>query len=115
MVIDDETDARELVTTALEPSGAIVRSATVKEALEAIQQHLPDLLISDIGLPEADGYALIRQIRAQSYLIPAIALTADAGIEHREHAIAAGFQRHLEKPFQPDKLVAIAVSLVGRA
>ncbi len=115
LLVDDETDARELVTTALAPSGAIVTAvSSAKAALAEISQHLPDLLISDIGMPEADGYALIRQLRALSYEIPAIALTAYAGGENRDHAIAAGFQQHLEKPFNPDELVAIASSLVNK-
>ena len=114
LVVDDETDARELVTTALESAFAIVTSvSTVREALEVMQHHPPDILISDIGMPDEDGYALIRQIRDRGEQIPAIALTAYAGIDNRELAIAAGFQQHLAKPFNPDELVVIVASLVN--
>jgi len=114
LVVDDETDARELVTTALESACAIVTSvSSVREAIEVIQHRPPDILISDIGLPNEDGYALIRQIRDRGEQIPAIALTAYAGIDNRELAIAAGFQQHLAKPFNPDELVAIVASLVN--
>ncbi|MBL1175302.1 ATP-binding protein, partial [Pantanalinema sp. GBBB05] len=114
VIVDDEADARELITTVLSQAGAtVIATATVQQALEAIEQMQPDVLISDIGMPEADGYDLIYQLRTltaeQGGQIPAIALTAYAGENNRQQALAAGFQSHLTKPINPTALVQAIV------
>jgi CheY-like chemotaxis protein len=92
--------------------------ASAKEALQALAEAEPDILLSDIGMPETDGYMLMRQIRAlqlkQAKQIPAIALTAYAGEINQQQAIASGFQRHLSKPVEPDELVKAIATLIGR-
>ncbi|MDZ8096056.1 MAG: ATP-binding protein [Nostoc sp. DedQUE05] len=116
LVVDDETDSRDFIAFVLEQDGAIVTAvASGTEALQAIAQSIPNIIISDIGMPEMDGYMLIRQIRTlgleQGGQIPAIALTAYAGELDRQQAIAAGFQRHIAKPIDPETLVAIVVEM----
>ena len=118
LVVDDEADSREIVAFVLEQAGAIVTTiASGAEALQAVAQALPDLLISDIGMPEMDGYMLLRHLRhlplAQGGAIPAIALTAYAGELDQQQAIAAGFQRHLTKPIDPQTVVTIVTELVA--
>ncbi|WP_190234060.1 PAS domain-containing hybrid sensor histidine kinase/response regulator [Nostoc sp. 'Peltigera membranacea cyanobiont' 213] len=116
LVVDDETDSREFITFVLEEDGAIVTAvASGTDALQAIAQSIPNIIVSDIGMPEMDGYMLMRQIRAlgleQGGKIPAIALTAYAAELDRQQAIAAGFQRHITKPIDPEVLVAIVVEM----
>jgi len=97
----------------LADSGAAVRAASsAAEAFEVAQQFGPDVLVSDIGMPEEDGYSLLRRLRSlntQSGKFWAIALTAYARDEDRDRAFAAGFDRHLPKPVQPDVLVETIV------
>ena len=110
LLVDDEADARDFIAFMLEQNGAIVTSVpSASEALEAIAQTKPDVLISDIGMPEMDGYSLIRQIRSmvKDKRMLAIALTAYAGAVDRQQAIAAGFQEHITKPVEPDTLIQI--------
>jgi CheY-like chemotaxis protein len=119
LVVDDEADARELVMTILKQYGVEVTAvATAREALEVLQQSQPNVLVSDIGMPDEDGYALIRQVRAldaeQGGQIPAVALTAYARAEERIRALAAGFQLHIPKPVNPEELAAVVANLVGR-
>ncbi|HEY9691694.1 MAG TPA: PAS domain-containing protein [Oculatellaceae cyanobacterium] len=116
LVVDDEADSREFISFVLEQSGAAVTAVrSAREALETIVQTKPNLLLSDIGMPDVDGYMLIRQIRAmspdQGGEIPAIALTAYASEIDAEKALSAGFQRHLAKPVDPDELAAAVTSL----
>lgn len=118
LVVDDEVDTCELLQFILEQYGASVRAvASAKEALDAIAQELPDILLSDIGMPGMDGYMLIRAIRAMSNEqggnIRAIALTAYAGETNQQQIFQAGFQRHVTKPVEPAQLAAVIVSLVG--
>ena len=118
LVVDDEIDSREFLVFALEQYGAIAIEATsVREALESLKQFQPDVLISDIGMPEEDGYTLIRQVRTlspnQGGNIPAVALTAYARAEDRTRAIDAGFQMHLSKPIEPAKLITTVASLAN--
>ncbi|WP_445305054.1 PAS domain-containing protein [Microcoleus sp. Pol12B4] len=120
LVVDDETDSREFVAFVLEQAGAIVTSvASATTALQAFSQAIPEIVVSDIGMPEMDGYMLMRHIRSlpreQGGQIPAIALTAYAGEMDRQQAIAAGFQRHLAKPIDPEGVVAIVTELVSSA
>ncbi|MHC5862583.1 PAS domain-containing hybrid sensor histidine kinase/response regulator [Nostoc sp.] len=119
LVVDDQTDSREFIAFVLEQDGAIVTAvASGTEALQAIAQFIPNIIISDIGMPEMDGYMLMRQIRTlgfeQGAQIPAIALTAYAGELDQKLAIAAGFQRHLAKPIDPEVLVAIVLELTRK-
>jgi two-component system CheB/CheR fusion protein len=119
MVVEDDPDSREVVTTVLERSGAAVMAfASVAEALRAFGEAAPDVVVSDIGMPTQDGYAFIREIRSRAAhaggQTPAIALTAYAANADREKAIAAGFQAYLAKPAEPAQLVAILATLTGR-
>ncbi len=118
LVVDDEPDVRDLVSVILEDRGAKVTAvASVKEALAALPKLRPNIIVSDIGMPEADGYSLIRQIRKlpkeTGGQIPALALTAYASAEDRNAAIAAGFNRHIAKPIDPTELT-IAIAILGR-
>lgn len=119
LVVDDDDDTREFLIALLEDEGAIVRSAaSVAGALDALESYWPDLLLSDIGMPEADGYELIAQVREMERLkggkMPAIALTAYAREEERKQALEAGFQMHLSKPVDITKLIAAIANLTGR-
>jgi PAS domain S-box-containing protein len=119
LVVDDETDTRELLKAGLGRCGAeVTAAASAAEALDAISAGVPDLLISDIGMPEVDGYELIRRIRqlpAESGgKVPAIALTAYARTEDRMQALRAGYHMHVPKPVELAELVAVAASLVQR-
>ncbi|AFZ33180.1 PAS/PAC sensor hybrid histidine kinase [Gloeocapsa sp. PCC 7428] len=105
LVVDDEVDMQELVLAILEQYGAeVCVAASAAEALLLLNSFQPDILISDIGMPDVDGYMLMRQIRQRSR-VPAIALTAYAGEYDQQQALAAGFQNHLAKPVEPEKLV----------
>ncbi|MFN6482770.1 MULTISPECIES: PAS domain S-box protein [unclassified Nostoc] len=117
LLVDDERDTRELITFILEQSGAVViQAASAIEALRIMPQFQPNLLLSDIGMPEVDGYMLIRQIRAmspeQGGRIPAIAITAYAGEVDYQQAIAAGFGQHITKPVEPAKLLRAIANLI---
>jgi len=114
LVVDDEADMRDYVVTLLEQFGAQVISATsAAQALNVLQSTQPDILVSDIGMPQEDGYTLISKVRAsiKTASIPAIALTAYAREEDRSHAIKAGFQVHLAKPVAPTQLVTAIANL----
>ena len=119
LVVDDEHDTRELLKEGLEYCGAKVTVAgSAREAMAAMQNNVPDVLISDIGMPGEDGYELIRQIRelesAAGGKVPAIALTAYTRVEDRMHALRAGYHMHVPKPVELAELVAVAASLVQR-
>lgn len=118
LIVDDEPDARHLLTTVIERCGARVESvASAREALKALSSFKPDVLLSDIGIPGEDGYALIRKVRAlgaeQGGKIPAVALTAYAREEDRMRALLAGYQVHLAKPVNPAELIAVLGGLAG--
>jgi PAS domain S-box-containing protein len=118
LLVDDDRDSRELIAFLLEQHGARVTQAnSASEALSSLGQAKFDLLISDIGMPDIDGYTLIRQIRKQSPdrggEIPAIALTAYAGEGDRQQALAAGFQQHISKPIQPEILIQAILSILA--
>jgi len=119
LVVDDEPDARALVARLLEGLGASVRTAaSAHEAMDKLQSDIPNVLVSDIGMPGEDGYSLMRRIRsldaAQGGNVPAIALTAYARAEDRMKAVLAGFQMHLVKPVEGAELVTMVASLAGR-
>jgi len=118
LVVDDEADMGLLAEFILTQYGANVTVASsAVQALTIVQQFSPDLLLCDIGMPEMDGYMLMRQIRklpsAQSKNIPAIALTAYASEYDRLQALAAGFQMHLPKPVEPEALIAAVVEVTN--
>jgi CheY-like chemotaxis protein len=116
LVVDDEGDAREVIAQIIERAGARVSSAgCVKEAIELFRRMRPDVLVSDIAMPDHDGYSLIRAIRLLRQEdgggTPAIALTAYARDEDRAAALSAGFQRHLAKPCDPALLLSTIADL----
>ncbi|HEY9405238.1 MAG TPA: PAS domain S-box protein [Pyrinomonadaceae bacterium] len=118
LIVDDEADARLLLKTIMEQSGAKVRAAaSASEAMTALKEFRPDILVSDIGMPQEDGYALLRSVRALSPeeggRIPAVALTAYAQEDDRMRALMAGFQVHVAKPINPPEFVAVIVGLAG--
>jgi PAS domain S-box-containing protein len=119
IVVDDEADSREFIVALLEQCGAQVTAvASAREAIEAVSQVKADVLVSDIGMPEEDGYSLIRKVRTlsaeQGGKIPAVALTAYARAEDRTRAIAEGFQMHIPKPVEPAELATVVASLAAR-
>jgi signal transduction histidine kinase/ActR/RegA family two-component response regulator len=119
LVVDDEEDARVLLEATLRGYGANVWTATsVDEALETFERAAPDVLLSDIGMPVQDGYALIHQIRARAAsrggLTPAVALTAYASPTDRLSTLAAGYQAHVAKPFEPEDVAALVRRLARR-
>jgi PAS domain S-box-containing protein len=119
LLVDDETDSREFLSMSLRECGAHVTAlGSAEEAVKALQTHRPDVLVSDIGLPGEDGYALIRRVRAlgaeRGGQVPAAALTAYAKGEDTTRALSAGYQVHLPKPVEPAELAAAVATLVGR-
>ncbi|MEH2135310.1 ATP-binding protein [Nostoc sp.] len=119
LVVDDDDDTREFHSFVLEQEGArVIAVVSAKEALQVLAESEPDILLSDIGMPETDGYMLIRQVRAlqakQAKQIPAIALTAYAGEINQQQALESGFQKHLSKPVEPEELVNAIATLIGR-
>ncbi len=119
LVVDDQADARALVAHVLEGCGAVVLPAgSAEEALQLVTRERPDVLISDIGMPDVDGFELLRRLRAlgadRGGGVPAIALTAFARSEDGARVLEAGFARHVAKPFEPAALVRIVSGLTGR-
>ena len=119
LVVDDERDARELVSRVLTARGATVRTAgSASEAMAMLTDWHPNVLLSDIGMPEQDGYDLIRMVRqlppSQGGTVPAAALTAFARSEDRRRVLLAGFQSHVAKPVEPEELIAVIASLSER-
>jgi len=116
LVVEDDADTREMLKTILERCGATVRAVESSNAAMAeISHRLPDVLISDIGMPGESGYDLIKKIRSLDPelggRLPAVALTAYAGAADRRRALLAGFQTHLAKPVEPDELLAVVANL----
>ena len=119
LVVDDSSDAREILHTLLASGGAeVVTAASAAEAFEHLQKSRFDLLISDVEMPEEDGYSLIRKIRnsngADYRKINAVALTAHTRVDDRMQLLTAGFDLHVGKPFDPGELVAVITSLIRR-
>jgi signal transduction histidine kinase len=119
LVVEDEEDARDLLLTALEQRGARVTAVpSVADALARFAAGHPDVLVSDLAMPDEDGYSLIRQVRAlpadRGGNVPAAALTAYVRAEDRARALAAGFQMHMAKPVDPVELVSMVAALAGR-
>lgn len=119
LVLDDEPDARDVVQRLLEDAGARARIASsAGEAIKLLEQgFVPDIILSDIGMPDKDGYDFMQQVRrmdGEVAEVPAAALTALARLEDRKRALMAGYQTHLAKPVDPAELVAMVASLTGR-
>lgn len=121
LIVDDDADMRDLLSYTLQVCGAqVTNTATAEEAISILtKSSIPqDILISDIGMPDEDGYALLRRVRAlkpeQGGTIPAIALTAFARTVDRTAALLAGFQSHVAKPVEPAELIAVIANLTGR-
>ncbi|MEW6272868.1 MAG: CHASE domain-containing protein, partial [Thermodesulfobacteriota bacterium] len=119
LVVDDDGETRELIKVILEEFGAEVCAvASVTRALDALARLRPDVLVSDIAMPERDGYDLIRHVRGlrdeEGGKIPALALTAFARSEDCRRALLAGFQMHAAKPVEPDELVSMVAALARR-
>jgi two-component system CheB/CheR fusion protein len=117
--VDDDVDTRELLQFVLKEYGAeVLTVGSAKEAIVALNENLYDVLISDIGMPQEDGYSLIQQVRSLDAQaggqIPAIALTAYASDGERQKAIDAGFQKHITKPVKPIQLALIVADLVAK-
>jgi PAS domain S-box-containing protein len=118
LVVEDEPDTREFLTRLLEGQGATVTgAASAAEALARVEAEVPDIFISDIGLPGVDGYDLIQRIRQMqargTSAVPAIALTAYARAEDRARALRAGYQAHVAKPVEPAEIIACIGSFAG--
>jgi signal transduction histidine kinase/CheY-like chemotaxis protein len=119
LVVDDEADARALTARALAECHAdVVTASTADEALTAVERFRPNVIVSDIGMPNVDGYELLRLVRGLGHArgggLPAIALTAFARSEDRTRALRAGFLMHVAKPVEPAELAAAVASVVGR-
>ena len=119
LVVDDQPDARELIRRVLEDCSAeVLLAGTTAEALRLVETERPDVLVSDIGMPDVDGFELLRRIRAlgsdRGGRVPAIALTAFARSEDRTRALRGGFLVHVSKPVDPSELVATVASVAGR-
>ena len=116
LVVDDEADARDLIEMALSQYGALVTTAaSAAAALAEIDRRVPDVLLSDVGMPREDGYDLIRRLRSRPLDrgggIPAVAVTAYASAKDRESALASGYEAHVAKPFEPETLAQTVAAL----
>ena len=119
LLVEDDDDSRKLLGTMLKRNGARVTSTkSAAEALGVFQAELPDVMISDIGMPDQDGYELIRKLRAlppeKGGSTPAIALTGYASRKDRERALGSGYQQHMAKPIEQADLIKAIAALVGR-
>jgi len=118
LLVEDDDDSRKLLSTMLKRNGArVTATKSVAEALNMFAQQLPDILISDIGMPDEDGYALIRKLRRlppdKGGLTPAIALTGYASKKDRERALEAGYHKHMAKPIEQADMIAAIASLTS--
>jgi len=116
LVVDDEPDARDLIEMALSQYGAIVTTVdSAAAALSEIDRRLPNVLLSDVGMPRQDGFELIRRVRSRPLErgggIPAIAVTAYASARDRESVLASGYEAHVAKPFEPETLAQTVAAL----
>jgi CheY-like chemotaxis protein len=119
LLVEDDDDSRKLLGTMLKRHGARVTSTkSAAEALEAFARDLPDVLISDIGMPDQDGYQLIRKLRTlpieKGGSIPAIAVTGYASRKDRERALNSGYQQHIAKPVEQADIIRAIAALIGR-
>src|SRR5262249_13034196 len=115
LVVDDDADARDLISTVIRGAGGMtVAAASVSEAKDAIETGVPDAIVSDIAMPGGNGYGFARDLRGDGRTdsLPLIAVTAYTRVEDRDRAIAAGFDAHMGKPFEPRALVGLLASLI---
>ncbi|MEO1067701.1 MAG: response regulator, partial [Cyanobacteria bacterium J06638_6] len=117
LVVDDEADVQELLSVLLEELGAeVVSASSSQEALAIVEHFRPTVIISDIGMPDEDGYDFLATVRSRAddnlRKIPAIALTAYAHEADRQRAFSAGFQDHITKPFEPDEVARVLTALL---
>ena len=121
LVVDDDADTREMLKAVLSECQAdVITAASAAEAIDEIERRKPDVLVSDVGMPEQDGYEFIKNVRERECVdhtarIPALALTAYAKAEDRVRALAGGYQVHLSKPVEPAEFVLVVANLAGRA
>jgi signal transduction histidine kinase/CheY-like chemotaxis protein len=120
LVVDDEPDTRDLIRTVLEKTGAnVMTSYSVPDAIGMFERHRPDCVISDIGMPDEDGYSFIQKVRALPRNMggetPAAALTAYAREEDRNRILRSGFQAYILKPVEPGELVVAVAGIIGKA
>jgi CheY-like chemotaxis protein len=121
LIVEDVTAARQAEQLLLEGAGAQVRSATCAAlAVEAFAARRPDVIVADIGMPDEDGYSMMKRLRQveqeqRTKRVPAIAVTAFARAEDRQRALAAGFDDHLPKPINPDLLITTIARLTRSA
>ncbi|HYE74910.1 MAG TPA: response regulator, partial [Blastocatellia bacterium] len=119
LAVDDDPDSLSLIKAVFEPIEVEIKTASgMSEALEILSGWWPDVLVSDIGMPNGDGYELIRRIRTHvegpSQKLSAVALTAYGSNQDRMLALSSGFQMHLVKPIDPSELITVIASLTGR-
>jgi len=120
LVVDDDSDTRQMLNAVLsECQAEVITAASAAEAIVEIERRKPDVLVSDLGMPEQDGYELIKKVRGMESVdhavrIPALALTAYAKAEDRVRALASGYQVHLSKPVEPAEFVLVVANLAGR-
>jgi CheY-like chemotaxis protein len=119
LVVEDDDDTRELLKVLLETQGAVVMTtSSVQEALNAYDRSRPNVIVADIGMPDYNGYTLIGRVRARDRgkgsMVPAIALTAFATAIDRDTVLSAGFQVHMPKPFEPDRLISVIAELTAK-
>ncbi|MBD2081251.1 response regulator [Leptolyngbya sp. FACHB-17] len=113
LVVDDNQDSREMMIAALEAEGAeVIAAESAQAALITLSTWKPNLLISDIRMPDADGYSFLKALRSRSITIPAIAVTAFAREDDRQEALAAGYQSHLSKPIDLELLYSTIATLI---
>jgi DNA-binding response OmpR family regulator len=119
LIVEDDPDTRELLKVLLEMhGGTVAASGSVLDALKVFDAEPPDVLVADIGMPDYNGYTLIGRVRAKDRelgrTVPAIALTAFSTAMDRDTVISAGFQVHMPKPFEPNRLVAVVLELAEK-
>ena len=108
LLVEDDEDTLELFALVLREAGAEVRTAhDAKDAMRALLEWPPTIVVSDLGMPAVDGFTLLREIRSVQQQVPAIAVTGMGRAKDREAALAGGFQAHVTKPLEPEALVAI--------
>jgi CheY-like chemotaxis protein len=116
LVVDDDADARQVMSRILADNGAIVTTASsVADAMAKLHLDIPGIILSDIGMPDEDGFDLIRRVRslpaAKGGRVPAVALTAFSRSEDRQNALLAGYQIHVAKPVEPAELLTVCASI----
>jgi CheY-like chemotaxis protein len=114
LVVDDHTDSLDMLAVVLELHGAKTRTAaSVAEAMEAIAEERPDIVVSDLDMPVENGFVLVRRVQETDPTLPVVAMTAHDGQEVREEVLAAGFRAHLAKPLDTGEFLAIIASLTA--